>query len=459
MARRASNPTPIVAIVLLLTGGALLVLYFKGYTSPSALVRLIHFGSAVVLIVAGISAWGSVKLIDHRWTRYLPYQVTLTRPGMAYLIIMITVFVSALMGRSNLLLLVFGLLSGPVVLNGSVTLAMLKRNQVLRQMPERVQAGETFYVELTLQNQRYWLASWLMVVEDQIRHGGATILTDPPIVYARVPPRGERTARYEVRLMNRGTHEFGPIRLSTQFPLGFVERAYTLRVPGTLLVYPALGRLRPAWRRELERAWELAEETRARAGTFEDEFHSLREFRSGDNPRAIHWRTSARRNSLMIREYHQTRDDRLALFVDLWQPASAGDADKERVERALSFAATVCADCCTLSRESGLFVGLAGKTTSTWSGPAGPRSLPSLLDRLAVAEAGPAANLASMLPDWRTTPRARSRVVLVTTRAAPREPPGMDELLREMRLPPQACLVISSASEEMLRYWTPPVPS
>src|SRR5690606_37164541 len=98
---------------------------------------------------------------------------------------------------------------------------------------------------------------------------------------------------------------------------GLVERGLVLDVPGQILVSPRLGRLTSRWRHEHQTATELAHERKPRRGAFDDEFHRLREYRTGDSPQSIHWRTSARRNELMVREYHQSRDRHLVVILDL----------------------------------------------------------------------------------------------------------------------------------------------
>src|SRR5262249_49364986 len=50
--------------------------------------------------------------------------------------------------------------------------------------------------------------------------------------------------------------------------------------------------------------------------TAQAEFHGLRAFRSGDSPRWIHWRTSARCGELMVREFEDVPPDHLVLVVE-----------------------------------------------------------------------------------------------------------------------------------------------
>jgi uncharacterized protein (DUF58 family) len=132
-----------------------------------------------------------------------------------------------------------------------------------------------------------------------------------------------------------------------------------------ILVFPALGRLhRGRLRRLLRQAAITLGRSRQRPRrhpTAQSQFHGLRAFRPGDSPRWIHWRTSARRGELMVREFEDEPTDDLVLVVEPWLPAADANAwraqvsveDDEpprrslvRLEEALSLAATICWEWC-----------------------------------------------------------------------------------------------------------------
>ena len=46
------------------------------------------------------------------------------------------------------------------------------------------------------------------------------------------------------------------------------------------------------------------------------DFHGLRQYRTGDSLRWIHWRTSARRGQLMVKEYEDVPGEDLVLVFD-----------------------------------------------------------------------------------------------------------------------------------------------
>jgi uncharacterized protein (DUF58 family) len=411
---------PISGMLFILCGIGATALWVKGYVPDgvhTALFRLLHFAGAAGMLLWGLKSVlvGSKPRSAVSWfSRFMPFRIEVTQEGWIYFSIMVAVLVGALIGKSNMLLLVFGLLAGPFVLNGHVALTMLSRNHVSRQSPVRAMQGEWFSVDISLSNTRWWVASWMMVVEDRWEQNDELVL--PLIVFSRVGPGKERTGRYQLKLERRGRYVCGPFRLSTRFPLGLVERSYVLQNPGEILIYPRIGRLTPLWHREQQNANELVQHAKTRSGAFEDEFHRMREYRQGDSQRSIHWRTSARRNQLVVREHHQMRDTDLAVLVDLWQPAGPTPNQVENVELALSFTATLCMEHSRQSRESTLFVGVAGVEDRQWTGAANPQTMPLVCDQLALSEGGHSPDLSKLAEACYQIRAANVHRVLITTR-------------------------------------------
>jgi uncharacterized protein (DUF58 family) len=147
----------------------------------------------------------------------------------------------------------------------------------------------------------------------------------------------------------------------------------------------------------------------------EGDYHGLREFRSGDSRRWIHWRTSARRGALMVRQFEQQRNQDLCLLVELWRPAEPTEAELENVERAVSFAATVISDRCRRAG-SDLIAGTAAAENSFTRGHASSALLQETLETLAVAEATPQDRLPELLSSALEVVRPGTSMVLVSTR-------------------------------------------
>lgn len=384
-------------------------------------LRLGAFGHYTILGCGVLfSIWGMKELLSHGWPRlgkngFVRNRFHIPTEGWAFLLIMFVLFVGSLLGRSNPLMLVFSMMAGAFVINGWLTFTFLKGVTVRRELPERAMAGETFSAGLALMNRKPWLSAWLMTVEDIIT--GPQTELHPEVVFLRVPAGQEQQGHYQLVLANRGVYSFGPIHVDTRFPLGLVERGLNLTHPGTIRIYPRLGRLSASWRRQLDQANEQSNSQTARGGIFHDEFHSLRGYRAGDDVRSIHWATSARRNELMVREYRDSRDQSLLILLDAYLPVRLSPLQRTEWERALGFAATVCVESAHAHRDSRVTLAAHGQEFTIWRGGSGGQRIEELLDRL--AELQPTLD-SSLNPLWNQTVSDRCqqpRILLLTTRA------------------------------------------
>lgn len=423
-------------LAILLGGGTLFACWKFDYLlfQLSETERFLIYGAGIAALVWGVArAFTDIPVALPRRLQFGLHRVSLPRTGQFYLVIMILIFSGSLLGRSNMLMLVFSMMAGPFVINGWITYSMLKRLAVERAAPTRVMAGEAMTVELALVNRKRLMSCWLMSVRDRIENDQEQL--EPSLLFARVPAGDRQSGHYQVRLNRRGRYRLGPARITARFPLGIVERGLLMSLPGEILVYPRLGRLSSRWMREHFLASDLVERRELRQGAFDDEFHRIREYRWGDNPRAIHWRSSARHNALMVREYHQSRDLNLMVLADLWLPTRPESQDRERLELALCVAATMCVSHMKESRDSTLHVAIAGKQVARWNGESRMSNADPLMDLFAMAEGAQQPDVGAMLQHSASKRLRGTRVVLITSRAsgsAPRR--DLDRIISEQAM-------------------------
>ena len=144
-------------------------------------------------------------------------------------------------------------------------------------------------------------------------------------------PGEKRTLSYRVTIPRRGAHTFGPFWIRIRGPLGVVERRLEREGTDVVKVLPDPAGSRDALspdalaERQLLDQWT---ETPLRGNGLE--FESIDEFRRGDDPRRIDWRSSARQRRLMVRRYQLELHRDVVVLVDSGRlmAASAGDASK-----------------------------------------------------------------------------------------------------------------------------------
>ncbi len=346
-------------------------------------------------------------------------RVALTYEGWCYVIILVFVFSGALIRDINLLMLLFGLLAGVLVYSFWYARLALRRIRAERRLPERLVCGVACDVQVTATNPRRWLGLWSMAIEDRIR--SASPQADIPLVrtgllFWRLPARQSQRLVYRFCPSSRGKLRFGPLSAVTRFPLGLVRSRRVLGEEQEALVWPALGRLQARSRRWIGQGdRSTTQASAARAGRL-GEFHSLRDWRPGDSPRWVHWRTTARVGALMVRQFEQHRDPELAVLVDLWQPVDPSSADRAAVELAVSFAATLLSELCR-RRGARISVLLPPARPLCVHRVANPAVLAPLLDELATASTH-ASGFADVLLAGSSTTLPTVPTLLVSTRTA-----------------------------------------
>ncbi len=132
-------------------------------------------------------------------------------------------------------------------------------------------------------------------------------------IYAPVIPSDQAlTYTYPITVDRRGEYEFPPVVLKTNFPFGLFRRRASIHAITHALVYPEVKPLArfPLFERQL--AADLASQRTGHGG----EVIGVRPFRSGDSPRHVHWRSTARTGQLMSKEFADETQPTLTLLVD-----------------------------------------------------------------------------------------------------------------------------------------------
>ena len=283
-------------------------------------------------------------------------------------------------------------------------------------MPHAVYPGETFSVDVIVSNGRKRVDSWALVVADKIRRlssqdernggNGTTVTARAFLPHVKASSTG-RTS-YTGQLFKRGRYQVGPARISTRVPLGLIKG--TIIVPKTkdhLLVYPKLGTISKRWK-ELVKVEQLGHRSsRRRQGQLEGDFFGLRDWRAGDSRRWIHWRSTAKRNEIVVRQFEQTQNQNFVILLDLF------GRNEPRLELAISFAATIVVDHCR--RNSGeLVVGIGGEEMRFVKGSASNTFAHEALEGLAEARASSVDHLPSLLEQGLETVSSDDRLVIVS---------------------------------------------
>jgi uncharacterized protein (DUF58 family) len=296
--------------------------------------------------------------------------MSITREGCYYLVVFAMVMAGALVREVNLLLLLAGMLVGPLSLSHFFARRTLYGLSVERRLPHAVCAGDLLVVNLQLANPRRRMGCWSVSVDDcvtRVAGNGTKSATarsqgsemKARVLFPYVAARQTGKGAYRGRLTERGRYRLGPIKISTRFPFGLFRYTITMKATGksardaspSVLVLPRLGILTRRWMMRQHESFS-GTHRRERTPGQDGDFYGVRPWQRGDSRRLLHARTTARVGSPMVRQFEQPRNRDLALLLDLWQSPSPSPAELENVELAVSFTATAISDLC---RQRGFF--------------------------------------------------------------------------------------------------------
>jgi uncharacterized protein (DUF58 family) len=224
--------------------------------------------------------------------------------------------------------------------------------------------------------------------------GGGLVLTDAipdalgssPHFVAPAPRRGDPPLMlgYTMRPRMRGVHQIGPLTVRVSDPLGLVEYERELAERTTLTVLPRVTPL-TGLPDGFGRGEGAAGSTGLRRGIGEHDA-LLREYQPGDPLRTVHWRSTARRDELMVRLEERPWHGGVTVMIDRRVHAHRGVGADSSLEWAIEVAASVCRHLMSRGRQVNL-VAENGVMLSSGTDPE------AMLDALALLRPAPQSSL------------------------------------------------------------------
>jgi uncharacterized protein (DUF58 family) len=159
----------------------------------------------------------------------------------------------------------------------------------------------------------------------------------PPRPLPALAPAGETEVTVEVTPLRRGHLRFRGVTIARPDPLGLVQALKSIELSQSLLILPKrypMAEIRMAGTRKYQPGGVALAST---VGDSE-EFVSLRDYRSGDPMRRIHWKSYARVGRPVVKEYLDEFFVRHALVLDTFTTHLGDPVFEEAVSVAASIA-------------------------------------------------------------------------------------------------------------------------
>lgn len=196
--------------------------------------------------------------------------------------------------------------------------------------PARCTVGDSCQIQLQTRNLATRRSPVVVLNDDVGRHGSAQLHLGP------LDPGAGATATYSLPTERRGLHRVGPLTSTVTDPFGLARSTKVDPSRITVIVLPRTWPLTP-----LPAAPGDEPEQGVRAltslSTVDEEFSTLRAYVPGDDIRRIHWPTTARTGTPVMREFELPWQHRTTIVLDRRAGAHRGNS----FERAVSVAASL----------------------------------------------------------------------------------------------------------------------
>lgn len=211
---------------------------------------------------------------------------------------------------------------------------MLRGLDLDRSAPAEVHQGDDVLVDLGVTNRSRGMRLGLVVDDGFVEPASVSVPALRPGERAEVT-----TAR---RARRRGPQAAATVSVRSSAPFGMAERRRVLTPSGEeTLVLPAVVPLGPLPFVRPAATSDHAIHAAPRRGQG-PEYLGIREYRPGDSMRHVHWPSTARTGSVMVREFEQEQTRRLAIVLDAgWDAEPGADGGPTPLDRACAAAASI----------------------------------------------------------------------------------------------------------------------
>jgi uncharacterized protein (DUF58 family) len=143
---------------------------------------------------------------------------------------------------------------------------------------------------------------------------------------------GRYRGTYVLERVPRGRYVVEEARATLDDPFGLARMEVDLDARGSLLVYPRLVQLDRLFSESGAHAQDGRRLLLRRPSGFD--LHSVREYEQGESLRKVHWKTTARRGQLMVKELEDAPRDEIAVILDADASAVVEDSFDVQVRAA-----------------------------------------------------------------------------------------------------------------------------
>ena len=239
----------------------------------------------------------------------------------------------------NLIALILACASLSVLIVSFVaSLFTLMGIEIIRRPFDQLHVGTLANLPLECRNLKQHRRQTIVIIEKLLFAQNRTVSS----VVATMGPNETRIVNRAVMPSARGAFTLRKIVIRSADPAGVFCREKKILLPEAIVVYPSVE---PLENLDLGEGGSLATSLTSNptnAAGYSQDFYGVREYHPSDGMRFIHWKSTARHNKLMVREFERRSQLTVAILIDGVGGTATPEAPALHLEATLIAAASIC---------------------------------------------------------------------------------------------------------------------
>lgn len=216
----------------------------------------------------------------------------MTKAGWIYIVITLFIGFAAVNTGNNLLFLILSAFLGFMAVSGFIGRKNVQNLQLELSFPDGVYANVDFPLKVVLINKKRFLPAFLIKVD----------ISGKEMLFPLVENREEKVIDFKIK--DRGVFKIHTVTFCSVFPLSFFVRCFSYSVDIQKVVFPQPKRC------ELFQSLDLKSKKKGERDTtrvgYEGELISIRDYTGSSPVKYIHWKATAKTDTLKEKELSQT---------------------------------------------------------------------------------------------------------------------------------------------------------
>jgi uncharacterized protein (DUF58 family) len=183
--------------------------------------------------------------------------------------------------------------------------------EVERFLPERLSNGDENKISLTLKNKYPFVTHLSLIEELPYQFQKRDFFFNQ-----QLQTNEEKSIHYNLKPTERGVYLFGNVNVYASSPLQLATKKYILGEEKELKCYPSFLKLRAFNIKAFNNATISYGSKKVRRIGNSLEFEQIKEYVSGDDIRTLNWKSTAKRNQLMVNQYVEEKAQSVYAILD-----------------------------------------------------------------------------------------------------------------------------------------------